>query len=82
MKKKKVVIKKKLIDQKKTQSAYDSEQLSETESDNRASDIAEDEPWVSYWWSNITVSLVHENGKIPSNIPPAIMKSEWLVGIL
>jgi hypothetical protein len=67
MKRKKVIVKKKLIDQKTSDAVID--ELEE----NIAMD-SQDEPWVSYWWNNITVSLVHENGKIPSNVPPAILK--------
>ncbi|KAJ3232560.1 hypothetical protein HDU78_006990 [Chytriomyces hyalinus] len=36
--------------------------------------VEEDDRWISYWWSNLTISMVGETMQIPSSVPPAIQE--------
>ena len=69
--KKKVVVKKKLVGSKDSD---DKEIIDKNESEEPGieDDTKIATPIVSYWWQNLTVSIVPEATKIPSNIPPAV----------
>ncbi|KAJ3104293.1 hypothetical protein HDU97_009369 [Phlyctochytrium planicorne] len=65
-KKKKVVIKKKLVgDSSKKEEEVPKEEEDEEED-------VKDLPIVSYWWSNMTVTIVPEFNQIPAALPPPV----------
>ncbi|KAJ3301792.1 hypothetical protein HDU76_005646 [Blyttiomyces sp. JEL0837] len=70
-KKKKVVIKKKLVAGSKEE---EKEKVKESETEDDEEDTGET-PIISYWWQNLTLSVVPEFSMIPSNTPPAVLKT-------
>ncbi|KAJ1547945.1 hypothetical protein HK405_004568, partial [Cladochytrium tenue] len=69
-KKKKEVIKKKLIDAEAPKESPISDAEEELE------EVHDEEvPYISYWWQNLTISMVMEKNAIPSKIPPVVMKT-------
>ncbi|KAI8607584.1 cleft lip and palate transmembrane 1, partial [Chytriomyces sp. MP71] len=65
-KRRKVVIKKNLVAGSKDDEKAETEPVPAT--------MEEDDRWVSYWWRNLTISLVAESSAIPSSIPPPIQQ--------
>ncbi|KAJ3385036.1 Cleft lip and palate transmembrane protein 1 like protein [Entophlyctis sp. JEL0112] len=68
--KQKVVIKKNLVSGKKTAEEEEKERLVA----EAAAKDAQDSRWVSYWWKNLTISLVNDIQPVPANSPPIILK--------
>ncbi|KAJ3400223.1 hypothetical protein HDV05_001218, partial [Chytridiales sp. JEL 0842] len=68
MPKKKVVAKKKLIKGKEVE-----EEGRDGEDEEGLDEEKKETPIVSYWWPNVTVSIVPEIANIPSNSPPNVL---------
>ncbi|KAI9355037.1 cleft lip and palate transmembrane protein 1-domain-containing protein [Zopfochytrium polystomum] len=67
-KKIKEIAKKKLIDTSKKTEEGPAEVLDEEAEDG-------DEPWVSYWWNNVTISVMGDATQVPSNTHPSAMQN-------